>query len=61
MDLSSKDIPKIAIIGAGISGLSTAWYLQKLLPNASVHLFEAGDKVGGVIQTVHTDPFLIEK
>jgi oxygen-dependent protoporphyrinogen oxidase len=71
MDLSSKDIPpqparnanipRIAIVGAGISGLSTAWYLQKLLPNASIHLFEAGDKVGGVIQTVHTDPFLIEK
>ena len=71
MDLSSKDIPpqparnanipRIAIVGAGISGLSTAWYLQKLLPNASIHLFEAGDQVGGVIQTVHTDPFLIEK
>lgn len=71
MDLASKNVslqpaldastPKIAIVGAGISGLSTAWYLQKLLPSASVSLFEASDRVGGVIQTVNSEPYLIEQ
>lgn len=58
LDVSS---PKIAIVGAGVSGLATAWYLQKLLPSAIVSLFEASDRIGGVIQTVHTAPFLIEQ
>ena len=52
--------PRIAIIGAGISGLSTAWYLEKLLPNAHVDVFESTQQVGGVIQTTYADPFLTE-
>jgi len=53
-------MPKIAIIGAGISGLTTAWYLQKLAPWAQVTLFDSASQVGGVIQTQYSDPFLIE-
>lgn len=40
---------KIAIIGSGIAGLSSAW---KLAERAEVHLFEAGDRLGGHTATV---------
>jgi len=52
--------PRFAIVGAGISGLTIAWYLQKLLPNAHVDVFESGRDVGGVIQTTIADSFLVE-
>jgi oxygen-dependent protoporphyrinogen oxidase len=52
--------PRIAIIGAGISGLTTAWYLQRSLPDAIVHVFDSSDRVGGVIQSVSEQPFLVE-
>ena len=52
--------PRFAIVGAGISGLTIAWYLQKLLPNAHVDVFESGRDVGGVIQTTIADSLLVE-
>ncbi|PIQ86051.1 MAG: protoporphyrinogen oxidase [Candidatus Omnitrophica bacterium CG11_big_fil_rev_8_21_14_0_20_45_26] len=55
---------KIAIIGAGISGLACAYRLQELQAKEKVpleiHLFEAGQRLGGVIQTVKRDGFLLE-
>jgi len=40
---------KIAIIGAGISGLTTAYYLRR---NHQVSVFEAADRIGGHTATV---------
>lgn len=42
--------PRIAIVGSGIAGLYTAWALSQRLPQAQLHVFEAGDHWGG-----HTD------
>lgn len=50
----------VAVIGGGISGLSAAHQLRKLDPSLDVHLFEAGSRLGGVIQTTAKDGFLIE-
>jgi protoporphyrinogen/coproporphyrinogen III oxidase len=55
----------VAIIGGGITGLATAYYLQKEanekgLP-ISVRLIEASHRLGGVIETVKKDGFVIEK
>ena len=50
-----------AIIGGGISGLSAAWYLKKLRPEALVTVFESSDEAGGVLQTVREGDFLIEQ
>ena len=48
----------IAIIGAGITGLTTAFRLQqKGLP---VTVYEAGDRVGGVIRSLRRDGYLAE-
>ncbi|KIA81948.1 protoporphyrinogen oxidase [Chromobacterium amazonense] len=39
----------IAVIGAGVSGLSCAWWLQR--QGAAVSVFEAADSVGGKVRT----------
>ena len=37
----------VAIIGAGLGGLSTAFYLQKLHPNLNIVILEASHRIGG--------------
>lgn len=56
---------KIAIIGGGITGLSAAYYLQKIanennLP-IDVKLIEATHRLGGKMQTVVRDGYTIER
>ncbi|HEY2412084.1 MAG TPA: protoporphyrinogen oxidase, partial [Pirellulaceae bacterium] len=53
--------PRIAIIGGGITGLAAAHRVTELLPNADLSLFEATERIGGVIQTVHRDGCLVEQ
>lgn len=47
---------KIAVIGGGISGLSTAYYLvqqaRSSLPKLDIHVFERGQMLGGNADTV---------
>lgn len=49
---------RVAIIGAGISGLSLAYYLQKL--GVPYDLFEASAQVGGNIRTMKMHEYLLE-
>jgi len=48
----------IAVIGAGISGLAVGHYLHRL--GAEVRLFEAAERVGGVIQSVQEAGYRVE-
>lgn len=48
----------VAIIGAGITGLTAAFYLKKA--GIKFKIFEKSDHIGGVIRTVKTDDFLYE-
>lgn len=41
---------KIAIVGAGISGLSLAWFLEKK-GFQHIHIFEQKSTIGGILQT----------
>ena len=51
---------RIAIIGAGISGLSTAFYLQRLRPDWELVIFDANPVSGGTMQTVEREGFRFE-
>ncbi|MEO2067885.1 MAG: protoporphyrinogen oxidase [Desulfurobacteriaceae bacterium] len=49
---------KVAVIGAGISGLATAFYLKR--SGVPVKVFEKEKTVGGKMRTVYEDGFIIE-
>ena len=51
---------KIAVIGGGISGLAAAYRLIELDDLLQVTLFEASERVGGVLRTEQRDGFLVE-
>jgi oxygen-dependent protoporphyrinogen oxidase len=51
-------VKKVAVIGAGISGLCVAYRAQKA--GADVTAFDAGDHVGGNIHTVRNGEYLYE-
>jgi oxygen-dependent protoporphyrinogen oxidase len=42
---------RIAILGGGIAGLSSAYYVSKEFPQAKITLFEAGKETGGWIKS----------
>ena len=48
----------VAIIGAGITGLTAAFYLKR--NGIPVTIYEASGRVGGVIQSLRTDGYLAE-
>jgi oxygen-dependent protoporphyrinogen oxidase len=48
----------VAIIGAGITGLTAAFYLKR--SGVPVTVYEASDRVGGAIQSVRTSGYLAE-
>ena len=48
----------VAIIGAGITGLTSAFYLKK--SGIPVTVFEAGARVGGAIRSLRQDGYLAE-
>ena len=48
----------VAVIGAGITGLTCAWHLRKR--GVNVVLLEKEDRIGGLIKTVEEDGFVFE-
>ena len=57
----SRSDSRVAIVGAGITGLAAAHRLTEIAPELQLSLFEATDRAGGVLQTVERDGFLIER
>lgn len=55
---------KVAVVGAGVSGLSSAHYLRKLCGNSSIPLelvlFESSSGAGGVVRTVNEGDTVLE-
>ncbi len=51
----------ILILGAGISGLSAAWYLSKVAPEYQVTILEKQHRAGGWIESSEGQGVLFEK
>jgi oxygen-dependent protoporphyrinogen oxidase len=51
---------RIAIVGGGISGLATAFYVKRLAPEADVTLLEAAPRLGGTMVTHDIEGFRFE-
>jgi protoporphyrinogen/coproporphyrinogen III oxidase len=56
--LSLFEMKSVAIIGAGITGLTAAFYLKR--KGVPVTVYEAGGRAGGVIQSSRQNGFLAE-
>ena len=56
----SGRINRIVVVGGGISGLATANRLIEL-GHTNVMLLEASSRLGGTIETLHRDGFLLER
>lgn len=57
-----KNVARVTILGAGISGLATAWFLkQKHGMAIDITLVEKSSRIGGWIQSEYKEGFLFEK
>ena len=53
-------MPSVIIVGAGVSGLALAYRLGQEAPQATIHVLEEADRVGGKIWSERTNGFLVE-
>jgi oxygen-dependent protoporphyrinogen oxidase len=53
--LQSKPDANIAVLGSGVTGLATAYYLTQFAPHLKVTIYEGSDRLGGWLQTKHID------
>ncbi|MFV0442999.1 MAG: protoporphyrinogen oxidase [Planctomycetaceae bacterium] len=51
---------RIVVIGGGISGLAAAHHVRELDPDGELQVLEAGERLGGVLQTRQQDGALME-
>ncbi|MBB5056692.1 oxygen-dependent protoporphyrinogen oxidase [Granulicella aggregans] len=54
---------RVAIVGGGVAGVTAAWQLARLAADGAaveVVLFEASGRLGGIVETVRCDEFVIE-
>ncbi|ARJ50091.1 protoporphyrinogen oxidase [Staphylococcus lutrae] len=51
---------KIAIIGAGITGLASAYFIKKTNPDIEVTIYEATARPGGKIKTIQREGYTVE-
>ncbi len=59
-DESGRSGPIVAVIGGGITGLATAYFLQRNQPGARVLVYERQARLGGNIQTERDQGFVFD-
>lgn len=50
-----QDPTDVAVLGGGITGLVSAYYLSKEFPNAKIVLFEGSSRLGGWVRSEKVD------
>jgi oxygen-dependent protoporphyrinogen oxidase len=55
-----QQIRHVAVIGGGVSGLAAAHRLTELAPEIQFTLLEASERLGGALETIRREGFLIE-
>jgi NADPH-dependent 2,4-dienoyl-CoA reductase/sulfur reductase-like enzyme len=53
--LIEHEVNNVAVLGGGISGLASAFYLSEKLPNAKITIYEASPRLGGWLQSQSVD------
>ena len=61
MTAESETATRIAVVGAGITGLAAALRIHEAAPECGLVVLDADPRAGGVLQTVTQDDFLIER
>ena len=51
----------VVVVGGGLGGLTAAYRLSRLHPNADIRLLEAVSETGGLLKTESTDNFRIDR
>ncbi|HUP59004.1 MAG TPA: NAD(P)/FAD-dependent oxidoreductase [Thermoanaerobaculia bacterium] len=51
---------RVDVIGAGISGLATAWFLARRRSDVAIHVWEAAPEPGGLAGCFHVDGLTLE-
>ncbi len=52
---------RIAVLGAGISGLATGYYLKKKYPHDNITIYECSGRLGGNVQSIIKDGIVFEQ
>jgi oxygen-dependent protoporphyrinogen oxidase len=61
VNLTTQTRKRVIVIGGGISGLAAASRLAAIDPTLELTLLEAGDRLGGILETQRRDGYLIER
>lgn len=51
----NHEVKDVAVLGGGITGLASAFYLSQELPDAKITLYEGSPRLGGWLHSKHID------
>jgi oxygen-dependent protoporphyrinogen oxidase len=54
-------LKRVAVIGAGVSGISFCYYLEKIsTAPVEIRVYEKSNRIGGLVETIRTDGLIID-